>query len=121
MEVNCKNNILNSPLEWIYPQRCIVGEHFEVWRFPYVKEGILEEEPDFVLALLNGTKNYLHLFTGDQERTQDQDYLARIIWLIHDISEEFDTECHVIDHWDVWDPTEHIAEFESLAKKFCEN
>lgn len=115
------NSVPNPYLEWIYPQRCIIGDHFEIWRFPYVNNGILEDEGDFVLTLFNGTRNYLHLFTGHPERTKDLDYLARILWLVHDISEAFGMDFHVIDDWENWDPGDHIAEFEALAKEFCQN
>lgn len=120
MGVNYKGSIPSPDLQYMYPQRFVIGDHFEVWRFPYVKDGILEEEPDIVLVLLNETKNYLHVFTPLPQRTKDLDYLSRITWLVQDISEDFDLECHVIDDWGAWNRAPHIREFEDLAKKFCE-
>lgn len=118
MDSDASNSCFQGPLEWIYPQRCRIGSHYELWRFPYVKDGVLEDEPDFVLVLLNGTRNEIHLFTGFVERTQDRDYLARILWLIHDISNEFDMQFHVLEDWERWDPEEDVPYFEALARAF---
>lgn len=112
--------IEDDNLEWIYPQRCMIGEHYELWRFPYVKDGVLHERDDFVLALLNGKRNYLHIFTKP-DRVSYLTQLGRIQWLIHDISEEFDSEYHPIEDLDEWDPDEHIAEFEKLRDDFLQS
>ena len=113
--------VTNELLEYIYPQRFMRGENYEFWRFPYVKDGVVEEWEDFVLVLLNGKKNYAHIFTPSPEHAKDRAYISRVIWLVHDISEEFDTEFHVIKDWEDWNPNDHMDYVEQLVQDFLKS
>lgn len=72
-----------------YPRRIEKGYDYEVWQYPYVRDGVFYDNFDVAVVRFGGKSNTVTLVTEHEDRLHDTDYIARIQLLIHDISEDF--------------------------------
>lgn len=88
MKQEYNNHIMdNETMMAIYPRRLAHTNTHEIWQFPYFKDDLLEDEPDFVVIIFGETSNAIHLFCLNESRASDTDYLQRVQLLVHDIAE----------------------------------
>ncbi len=83
------STLTNEDLVACYPRRIEKAESYELWQFPYVKNNILYNEDDIIGIIFSKDKNIINIISEYSYHLEDNDYINRIISLVHDISNEF--------------------------------
>lgn len=90
----------NDDLVACYPRRIQVGKYYEIWQFPYVRNNILHDGDDIV-AITFLDNHQITVISEHSDRLNDQDYLNRIINLVHDISKnDYVVKTELVDDLD---------------------
>lgn len=80
-----------------YPRRIEMANSYELWQFPYVKDDILYDEDDIIGITFHEGFNRISIISEYPHHLEDTDYINRILSLVHDISNEFVVDKHLVD------------------------
>lgn len=86
----------NEDIIAYYPRRIERGAHYEIWQFPYVKDGVFYDNFDLAVVQFLKNQNIVTLFSEYKNRLEDCDYIARVQLLVHDISNCFDVKTQLV-------------------------
>lgn len=75
----------------IYSRRISIGEKYELWQHSYIKDGVLEVNPDLQIVCFN-TPKYITTFYISQNkyRLSDRNHIGKMQLVFHDICERFE-------------------------------
>lgn len=88
--------LTNEDLVACYPRRIEKKENYEIWQFPYVKNEVLHDEDDIIGISFIERTNKIFLISKFKHRLEDLDFINRIISLVHDVSDKFEFEKHLV-------------------------
>lgn len=91
-----KTKLTNEDLVACYPRRIEKNKNYEIWQFPYVNNEVLYDEDDMVGISFGERVNKIFLISKFKYRLEDLDFINRVISLVHDISDKFEIEKHLV-------------------------
>ena len=106
------SKLTNEDLVACYPRRIEMAKSYELWQFPYVKDDILYDEDDIIGITFNESLNRIAIISEYPHHLEDTDYINRIISLVHDISNKFSVDKHLVNN----DSTSSIEEILQIIR-----
>lgn len=98
MEYTDKTRLTNEDLVACYPRRIGMGQDYELWQFPYVKNEILYDEDDIIAINFGKKTNRISIISEYPAHFDDLDYINRVISLVHDVSDSFQVNHYLINN-----------------------
>ena len=96
MKYSDETMLTNEDLVACYPRRIEKNKSYEIWQFPYVNNDVLYDEDDIVGIIFGDRINKIFLISKFKYRLEDENFINRIISLVHDVSDEFDLKKYLV-------------------------